>query len=525
MDIFTRILRSRPNTFTTFNATGPVENGFSPLSQSLTPAVERGTIVPGGLTYNARATATTLTYTGRVFSDPEKGGSGSIEMILRSPAPSQTVTTIVDIPQSLNMSIGPDGYILTLKSVSGNSVVTAPRPSVPSVDHVAVNVNGGSASMVINGNSYYVAVPPEMPGGDGVSIGGPADMRIWGVVIRPHQVAEEYCKEITKMLASFPKPSEADQPFAGVSFHYDFDSLSFLSRIELQDIDYSDPALSSVMYNGYDGDTEIPPDKFYSPIPSVVETVDTVAVRSNRVLMTLVSELGDAFVSTPGVTSIGTFDAVAHSSLIGVDLEVSPDNGIPMHGSIGVSEGPMKIIPDSSPDQSSTITSPSNIIGDGRLFHGGLDGNATVDPDADAIDSTDYPEAYGLWVLLSSPKTIVSAPGMSIAYGTGITSSGTSSVYVDGAPYTSGSVSPGWHHIAFIPSAKQNSSISINAGGGTVVHSFSKYYAPSPASYIADIYPSYVDPKVIKHNSNDSLSISDSATRIYSHDWSITAVD
>ena len=512
------------------------------MDMSGSPTTQLGHMVPGSLTYNAIMSATTLTYSGKVFYTPESGGSCSIEMIIQAP-PSGQSARLVDIPGSLTVDIGStavpesnlvDRYTITSISPSGTSSASVRSYPIASVDHVVVNVNGGSSELIVNGRRVTVGNVPDMPPASQVKIGGTAAMRLWGAVIRPNVLPEDYCEEIYDLLRRYPLPSEADAALDAASFRFTHDDIEFDRSVNLEDINYSDPSYSSVMFNGYDGDVELPTETFYERIPTFGEELDGgVVIESNRVAMKVYAENGEVEASSGeiGYSEILEIPS-SYGPVIGADISVLASNDEPIHTKIGFVRTVPSVTSLSMPGHSATIEYGSKLVGEKRQFGGGLVGKVTIEsseiPEPDEFGQIvdQSPEAYGLWVYLQSSGTILTGSGFSVSAGAGITATGVSNLRVNGSTPPS-TLSPGWYHIAFIPTTKSNSPVVVgSATSSFVLYSFSKYYAPNPSTYINRTYSEYVDPAdVTASGGAGEISISDSGARVYSHEWSIQAAD
>ena len=418
-------------------------------------------------------------------------------------------------------------YMISATGPSGESSSFISMPPVPSLDHVVVNINGGSANLIVNGVSTTVGIPPDAPGADSMVVKGGAGMELWGVVVRPNPVQMEYCVEMYDLISSFPAPSEADQKFDGATIAFGFDDLEYASKIDLQDVEFDNPLYEPVMYNGYDGDAELPSDWIYETLPTPAsENINHVVVNSNRVSASVVTQDGEVLATHGRYGSREIIPIDSSGLVIGSQIKVSPENGRPLKMSMLLSDGQPTLISSSLPDQTAHLLDYSSLVGEFRMFGGGLKGQAVVHEDSEADAPEDFPFAYGFWAYLKSPTDIAIGNAFSLSYSSGISFTGVSSLVLDGASYTSGNVAPGWHHVAFTPSSQENAPITIgDAGSDIIVYCFTKYYRTSPASYLSQIYNSYVDPGTVRNSDTSTIAISDSSVRAYSHEWSITAVD
>jgi len=554
-NVFDKILKSRPNTFIVFGSSGPIVMGVSPMPHSAAGlSYSSGHFLPGGLSGYATG-AGALTLNGKLCSSPHEGGHGSIEMIIMKNEFNSTSTdTIVDIPNFLSLTRWSEGlnssYIMT---VMGEEVINVPTSPVPGLQHLVINIEGQLASLIVNGKTYSGMMSEEsvfagadhseiIPGGD----------RLWGVVIRPVSISEEYCHEIVELINSFPQPAEAEAPFNPVTFVYDHHSVRDSTVFRLEDLSYPDVPEESMMYNGSkmsemevaytEGWLNIPDTEFMKYLIIDTEVVEAAVIGSEFEG----SDVTEESSSIDGFEEFSTFsspnDGVVEISNLNQEVIGSPERVLVIHpSSLGFDDVPrsmeliftpevVSIESTSIPDRDVVVDPSGTFIGQAQQFSGGFRGVSTILPDDDFEVDSVYPQAYGMWVYLAggSVSNLATNGTFSIksAADTSLTIASISYTYVDGTLYTSGPVGVGWHFISFIPSSGTNLSITVGAASSSnIIYTFSLLHAPTPTAYMTSLYRSYVNPVSIRPTTPDTMSILDSGADIYSHDWSISSAD
>lgn len=549
-DVFNRIIRSRPNTFVTFS-TAPVSSGISPIPHSATSlSYKTAHVLPGELSSVAHGTGS-ITFNGRVCRSPMDGGTGSIE-IIRTPSPDayqSASETVINIP-----GVG------TVVRVSSSSITSNPAEYTASgpgwsvsnkdgagvgVEHVVLNINGDSVSLIVNGERATVDIDDISSITDISSVQVfPASGFLWGVSLRPTTLPEEYIEDIVTLINSFPTPAEADAQFEPDSFYFDKSMLNSSVVTSMEDIDFESDPRRAQMYSGSDASiSHLTTDQelVTGMLQAInIESVGNVMAECKGLSCELV---GDAETDTTPrrivldhrssspLTSLNKA-TVGEPSRVSISVDDSEEESVEIDMNLYMLPSVTQVRCESTPDRVATIPVGSALVGwtGSSLFSGGLWGNAFIEPDTNALDSTEYPVAYGIWVLVSRAGSLLKSSSFNVSLNASlqIVSTGISSVYLDGVSYTASSAVPkGWHFISIIPTAKSNVRIEVGEVGASksIIRSFSSYLTPSPASYMNTAYRNYVDPPSIKTTNTDTLSIVEVSNSVYEHDWSISAAD
>ena len=561
IDVFNRILQTKPNTFITFNGSAPVSSGFSPMPYTTTGLTHATTdILPGGLSGVARSTGS-ITFNGKIANDIANGGSFSVEMIYTthpdqygntvsgsSPVVNVAgVGTVVKTMQGVNY-IG--SYGTALSTTAGNATSNALSLEMGTV-HFVLNVDSSGVSTFINGVEHRVELDGTQDFKNINSVTAyPSGSDLWGVVIRDRPLEKAYIDEISNLVKSYPTAAEADAEFNATSFDFDKVNVEHVAKFRLDDMHFEDNQFSALLYNGSDDPALFMSDEddHVGTLPAfdgdlvkyayaegrggsvslLGEDQDSDLETWNKVDLTLSSTTCSPVVSVAPLASSPskvmfsrTLDETASGGAIGATVTLLPEV--------------VKIRSSSMPDRVATVDTTGAVkalIGqEGRPFNaGGVLGRVYIEPDSQATVSTEYPEAYGMWVHVSRAGALVTSSAINISLSStlSLTRSGVSSTYVDGVVYSSGNLSRGWHFISFIPTAKSNNRIALGSpasADSNVIGTFSMYYATSPASYMSSVYGNYVNPKSVRPVTSDSLNITEFANRVYAHEWSISSGD
>lgn len=556
-DVFNKILRTIPNTFVTFTGTAPVSSGFSPMPYTATGLTYSTThLLPGGPSGCAKGSGS-ITFNGRLGLSPTNGGSFSVEAFITTGVnafdASTTNQTIIDIGGSvvLKRDYRSDSnfqahamYHIDIDGVSINALVDN-----HGMEHICVSVEGRKISIIINGESFSGTLndTTALPDPAYVSV-FPDQGMLWGVVLRNTPTQIEYAHEIAELISAFPTPAEADEEFNATTFDFDKSYLQYLDLINLEDVDFLDSPVEGQLFNGSSTNslTDDTPVTITGVLPlNSPDLVDRFMLEVEGMDVSLTGEnkeVDDATTANEQFagggkvtdTTMFTFDDTTNGLLSGVKITPSEieSSGGSLKFKLYTFPASPQVISSSTPDRVATISADSDVtmLGDAGspLFAGGLMGRAYVEPDASATASSEYPLAYGMWVMVNSAGNLAktTAVNISVNASLNIVFTGASNVYVDGSAYTTGAVTKGWHYISFIPTAVTNERFEIGAtGSNNVIKTFSLYYAASPSGYMQSLYKNYVDPKSVRPVTPDIMAIVESSTRVYSHEWSISSAD
>lgn len=548
-DVFSKILQTRPNTFVTFTGTGAVSSGVSPLPYTTTGLTYGTThLMPGGLSGYATGSGS-ITFNGRILSNLHEGGKASIELFITSDPNFTGSARILHIPGLFSVgaypaSTGGDGVktMFTFEELPDAGAFV----SHYGTNHVVLGIDGENLTLTVNGNPLDFSIPDDFvfTGAESVIV-KPGGGMLWGVVIRPDTTPVEYLKQISELINAHPHASQADEAFNGTSFEFDKSNIDYISKIDLEDADWGDNPEVSSIYNGSPGIASEAgsAELFYGKLPIVDTTgMNSVMTESQGIYLALGGDLRadgstDEIQLLSAVVNVDSTVNVINKSLIGEPEEFilqSRPTIVPflgsVFGSVYLLPSSPSIVSTSSPDRRATLETGSAILGwsNCSFFAGGLLKRAFIEPDADATVVAEYPEAYGMWVLVNSAGNLAKSTSfdVSINASLNIITTGVSSKYVDGVVYTTGALSKGWHFVSFIPTTKNNARIELGTVSATnVIKSFSCYYEPAPVSYMLNLYKNYVDPISVKPTTPDTMAITESSYRIYSHDWSISSAD
>lgn len=565
-NVYDKILMSRPNTFLVFTQSGAKSVGYSPM-EHLTSGIQYGYghFLPGrpsGFAYGEG----TVTFTGKFCSSPLDDGKGSVEFIRMSEKRYDTGTDLLMmIPNFLALTRINSATKAEMELLIYNTPAMRFEVSMaPSLEHIVVNVDGLRVSVVVNGEVHHTVIPEDVPfNGASTVVLMVSSSRLWGAVVRPTSVSDEYCREVSGLVNSFPEPAEAELPFNPTTFVYDSSLVSDSLVFRLEDLTYPEAPESDLMYNGStmedidadytEGWLNIPDTEAYSKLIIEKDLVAPAVVGSEfdpppELEVDMEEEEGEALPLQRSIDGYEQFSIIADDAddVVSIhDLNQntigSPERVLVFHpdpvgnDEIGRSMT-LRFLPSEISIDSTTVPDRRMIIDSGRfigkpkLFRGGFCGESTILPDSEATTDDEYPKAYGMWVYLNgtSAETLATNGTFTITANanTSLTFTGVSQMRVNSNSYTSGVLNKGWNHIAFIPSFPSNAPISVTPDGGrAIVYSFSLFYQESPADYLGKIYGNFVSPAAIRPTTPDSLSISDTAPRVYAHDWSISSAD
>ena len=569
MEVFNRILRSSPSTFTIFTQNGPVESGKAPMPHSSTTNLEQGVLLPGRLSTYGIGNGH-LNYTGRLCGNPFNEGHGSIELI-RGPEDAFATSSgnIINVPEFLSldrsrtMSGGIPNSTYTL-SVMGEVLYTYEASAAPIVEHIVVSVAGTVVTLIINGESHAVEIPEYLTftSADNPSI-SPAGGKLWGVAIRPEPLDEDYCNEVYELVKDFPTVLKAEERFLPVSFVFDRRTLEAEYEYRLEDLDYEDSPKAEIMHNGMKLE-----DQDMTYIVSYLnmaysENVHWAAIDSEHVEPVIVGDMSEdyddheLYASTPMYAK----DVVSFTDLnketngdpsqvyLFFPLQTNSITDPVLSMNMTFTDDTPSTYSTSQPDRTAMYSPSTNMFISPRgysLLNGGVKGEVTImadtlttegldeydpaqddDPTVEIVTEATPPVAYGGWFYISSTSTgvLFQSSGMTVSIGAdkSLVGVGTSSLYVDGVT-ASGPVAPGWRFIAAIPTTP--AVVDTTVGNDTVLtHSFSEYASPNPSSYMNDLYLSYVDPPEVRATEPDQFEITHTGGRVYAHDWSISPAD
>lgn len=567
--VYDKILKSRPNTFVVFGQSGPKDVGFSPIPFSASGnAYGYGHFLPGGLSGYSYGSGGGLLFNGKFCSDPRDGGQGSIEMIRMreygySTGQGEFVFHIPNFMTLMKSDVA-NGETEMVLAVYNQEVLRFEVPTGPGVEHIVLNVDGLRVSVVVNGVVHHSVIPEEEEfTGSSSILTLSQNCRLWGVVVRPGSVSDEYCQEIAELINSFPAPAEAEFPFNPTTFVYDSTLVNDALVFRLEDLTYPEAPEEGLMFNGStmedidtdytDGWLNIPETEELSKVIIEKSLVAPVIIGSGfeppeEVEIDMEEEDAEALPPQSSIDGYEDYaiiadhaDDIVQVHRLRQDEIGSPERVLIFHpdpiGNDQIERSmTLRFLPEEVSIDSTSSPDRRMIIGDGTfigqpsLFRGGFAGQSTILPDAEATDPEEYPNAYGGWFYLAkgSAQTLLSNGSFIISVNAtnGLTMTGVTQMKVDGSTYTSGNLTDGWHHLAFIPSFKSNAPINVSqAGGKAIVYSFSLFYETSPADYIGKVYNNFVNPPSVSPTTPDNLSISDAGVKIYSHDWSISSAD
>lgn len=596
-NVYDRILRTRPNTFVVFSGSGRREAGFSPMPVSTTGSLTypQRAIVPGRLSYVATSSSNAwVNFNGELCKDPRSGGAGSVEMVRMSNGQfnvsggGEVMSTTPSDEGGQFLYLGethsPTGSEMFLRTFDSTEILRFRVPHVYGLQHLVVNVDGLRVSVIVNGVVHHATIPEELEfiPVESTRISVRSGALLWGAAVRPQSVSDEYCREVSELLHSFPKPEEAEFPFRPVTFVYNPSEINDALTFNLEDLSYPDSPEESLMYNGStmedidadytEGWLNIPNPEDYTNVLIERTLVKPVVLGSEfeeptELEVDLSEEEGESLpIQTPidGYEEYSIIpddqDDIVRIYSLNQGVIGSPEKVLVFHPDpIGNDEigrsASIRFIPDeasldstSEPNRKVGLDKSGFFVGVPSLFRGGYVGPSVVMPvsppavgpspedeepeevEGDAPEESEVPQAYGMWVYISGSSSAVLATNgtfvLTKSASNNLTWGGISQVVLDGASYSSGVVSQGWHHIVFIPTVKVNSAVLVTPSGNTiVVYAFSIFHEESPESYINKVYHSHVNPPAIRPSTPDTLGIHEAGADIYTHDWSISSAD
>ena len=542
MNVYDRILQTRPNTFVTFGPSGTVESGNGPLSHSAQGlSYSNGHILPGAPSWYAHG-AGSLVFDGRFCQAPDNGGSGSIQVIAAvDEFANDSAVSIIDLDGILSVSrvtnVLNSGtrYIMT---PDYGSPVILEVDSSPSVDNISVSINGSTAVLSVNELTTFATLESGLytQGCNRVVVTPSVSGKLWGVVIRPTSIAQNYSDDVYSLITSFPLPQEAEEPFSPTTFVFDRNNLNYEELMRLEDISFDGSPEEVYLYNG----SELPPMDItetvgYLNLPSF-EDVHNVLFDTRGIWATLSGDITETPVGEsvgPKVFPIYPLNKAVNGEPEGLHVYYDTEGvlgGSPISLNLYLLPDVVTMVSPSMPNRTADISVTSTFVGkpDLNLFGGGLVGEAYINPDVEAEDVVNYPQAYGMWVYIDSPGNLArnSVFDISVDAARSVITTGVADVYVNGIDYTSGAVSVGWNFISFIPAAPSNEVVTVGDLASTnIVYTFSEFGVATPSAYISSIYGRYVDPPSIRGVETSNVIVGDVESRVYAHDWSISSAD
>lgn len=484
------ILSSRPATFTTFNSSGAVENGFNPATLSPISTAPIG-FLNAGFTHGSVSNVSSAN--GRFIAP---GVSGSFEFLVKnSNLPSATSDIVLSFGGSGELNVvrraagGGSEYTLTATSPSGSATARLYTSLIPSLDYVALTITNDSFELYVNGFTVSLAKPLDMPVLTSYSARGDASKLIYFSVIRENTMPQEYHDDIYSMIASSFSPLAVEGFYNATTFIMDHELIVVKDEFELTD-------MPQPVY------TAEPTDSFtMMPTPSETGMYDVT--------------VGTTRFTGVDVPILGTYNEItapdeAFSALEGSELKLL--------GSAAT------LVSTNMPDRTATVN-PATFFSWTDILPVAY-GSIVINPDVSATVAAEYPTAYSMWVYLptTTPGTIVSGGAISLSVSAGaITRAGMSQIYVDGVAGVT-TITAGWHHISFIPTTQQNDPLTL-ASTSAAVYSFSMLYAASPSTYLVAMYNAYNNPPKVVGTETGSIVITEQAPVVYDNKWSIKSVD
>ena len=555
--VFDRIFNTRPSTFTIFKPSSIVEMGISPMASSATGVsfVTDKAILPAKTSTCIQGSGS-LTYSGRICNSPWAGGSFSLEFI-RSPNRNHNelfTETVATVTGLLTLTLTGDalGTRYSLNVLGNTSLVEIEISTASGPDHVVINMQGDTFGLIVNGDSRLAEIDEELStpftAANSASIFPSTNGLLWGSVLRGTSVEWEYCKEVSDLVKDFPLPSEADALFNSQTFVFTRDRMNTLNNYNLEDIEFPDFPDSDNMINGgvlsdpewesitgafLIGDDAVDVSGFMAVDrglnPTIIgglslDNTDPLLFSKDIYNTSLIEPWDQSSNGEPEFVYLSNPSLTTYETPVSLDIRMLP------------AEPTMNS--DNAPDRvAKFVIGSSGIVGlkDAGLLEGGaystIPTGISIQADAEAELPENYPEAYGMWIFMSRQsatlRTLFSSTGMSLSLSTThtLTKTGLGNVYVDGVLYSSGALTTGWHFISFIPTTKANNTIYLGGSADVLIYSFAMYYLESPSGYMNTLYRMHVDPPEVRPATSDTISVSEGATKVYTHDWSISSAD